>query len=256
MAQLSRFQGKNIIVTGAASGIGRAVVLRLVAEGGTVLAVDLDPEGLQQTLALADADVDQGGQAFSVQASVIDENAVRSTIQHFVQEHGRLDVLINMAGVLRSSHTTQTGFDDFMQMLQVNLGGTFLFCREALPFLRETRGNIVNAASTSALFGHAYMAAYSASKGGVAALTQALAREYLNAGVRVNAVAPGGIATPMVAAQAYPEGADLSLYMNLARPDQKLGEPEEVAAVIAMLASDDGSFVNGVIWRIDGGTHS
>jgi len=257
MAQAARFQNKNVIVTGGASGIGRATVIRLVAEGGTVLAVDLDETGLQETLALANAGAGEGGRALAARASITDEQAVRQTVQDFVRDQGRLDALINMAGVLRSSHTTDTDFQAFMQVLQINLGGTFLFCREALPFLVESKGNIVNAASTSAFFGHAYMAAYSASKGGVAALTQALSREYMNRGVRVNAVAPGGIATPMVAAQAtsFPEGADFRLYAHLTRPDRQLGQPQEVAAVIATLASDDGAFVNGAILRIDGGTH-
>lgn len=257
MTTIARFQGKTIIVTGAASGIGRATVIRLVAEGGKVLAVDLDAEGLEQTLALANAGPAGNGLALSARLSITDEQALRQAIAGFASEHGGLDVLVNMAGILRSTHTTQTSFESFMQMLQVNLGGTFLCCREALPFLLQRQGNIVNAASTSAFFGHAYMAAYSASKGGVAALTQALAREYLNRGVRVNAVAPGGIRTPMVAAQAeaFPPEADFSLYAHLSRPDRQLGEPEQVAAVIAMLASEDGAFINGTVLRIDGGTH-
>ncbi len=257
MAQASRFANKNVIVTGGASGIGRATVIRLTSEGGHVLAVDLDESGLNETMSLAQATADHGGRVSAICASITDEYAVRQTVRNFVREHGQLHALINMAGVLRSSHTSDTDFQSFMQVVQINLGGTFLFCREALPYLVESKGNIVNAASTSAFFGHAYMAAYSASKGGVAALTQALSREYMNRGVRVNAVAPGGIATPMVAAQAnsFPEGVDFSLYQHLTRPDRQLGEPQEVAAAIAMLASDDGAFVNGAILRIDGGTH-
>lgn len=257
MNRATRFQNKNVIVTGAASGIGQAVVLRLVEEGATVLAVDLNDEGLQQTLALAEALSGNGGRALSSCLSVTDETAVRDAIGAFVKTAGGLDALINMAGILASAHTSDTSFETFMRILQINLGGTFLCCREALPYLIERKGNIVNAASTSAFFGHPYMAAYSASKGGVAALTQALSREYMRSGVRVNAVAPGGIATPMVAAQAnsFPDQADMSLLMHLSRPDRQLGEPQEVAAVIAMLASEDGAFVNGAILRIDGGTH-
>ncbi len=253
----SRFKDRNVIVTGAASGIGRATLLRLVGEGATALAIDRDSVGLEQSLELAAVTADHGGTAHGRALSITDEVAVRNAVQAFVRERGRLDVLINMAGVLRSGHTVDTSMAAFMELLEINLGGTFLFCREALPFLLESRGNIVNAASTSAFFGHAYMAAYSASKGGVAALTQALSREYLNRGVRVNAVAPGGIRTPMVAAQAqaFPPEADFSLYTHLSRPDRQLGEPEEVAAVVAMLASDDGAFVNGAVLRIDGGTH-
>lgn len=257
MTFASRFQNKNIIVTGGASGIGQAAVIRLVAEGGTVLALDRNAEGLAHTLELATAAAGYGGRALSKQVSITHEQEVRDAVHNFVQEQGQLDVLVNMAGILRSTHTTDTSFDAFMELVQINLGGTFLCCREALPYLLQSKGNIVNAASTSAFFGHAYMAAYSASKGGVAALTQALSREYMNRGVRVNAVAPGGIGTPMVAAQAhsFPEGVDFSLYAHLSRPDRQLGEPQEVAAVIAMLACEDGAFVNGAVLRIDGGTH-
>ncbi|WP_414157049.1 SDR family NAD(P)-dependent oxidoreductase [Pseudomonas sp. BNK-15] len=257
MSRASRFQGKNIIVTGAASGIGRAVVLRLVEEGAMVLAVDLNSEGLQGTLASAEVLAGNGGRATSACLSITDESAVREAFGAFVKSTGHLDALINMAGILASAHTAEMSFETFMRIVQINLGGTFLCCREALPYLVESKGNIVNAASTSAFFGHPYMAAYSASKGGVAALTQALSREYMKSGVRINAVAPGGIATPMVAAQAdnFPAEADMSLFMHLSRPDRQLGEPEDVAGVIAMLACDDGAFVNGAILRIDGGTH-
>lgn len=257
MAHANRFQNKKVIVTGGASGIGRAAVIRLVAEGGTVLAVDLNAQGLAETLELATATAGHGGAALSAELSITDAQAVRETVQRFVREHGKLDSLVNMAGILSSTHTMEESFEQFMRIVQINLGGTFLLCREALPFLLESKGNIVNAASTSAYFGHAYMAAYSASKGGVAALTQALSREYMNRGIRVNAVAPGGIATPMVAAQAtgFPEASDFSLFAHLTRPDRQLGEPHEVAAVIAMLASEDGAFINGAVLRVDGGTH-
>ncbi|KRW57575.1 SDR family NAD(P)-dependent oxidoreductase [Pseudomonas sp. TTU2014-080ASC] len=257
MSNATRFANKHIMVTGGGSGIGRATVIRLVAEGAHVLALDLDLPGLQETQRLARLTAANGGDVDYVQSSVTDEGAVKQALEAFVGRVGKLDGLVNLAGVLSSEHTTETDFAEFMRILEINLGGTFLCCREALPYLLESKGNIVNAASTSAFFGHAYMAAYSASKGGIAALTQALSREYLNRGVRVNAIAPGGIATPMVAAQAqsFPKGADFKLYMHLSRPDRQLGKPEEVAAVIALLASDDGSFINGEVVRIDGGTH-
>ena len=257
MNTLQRYSGLNVIVTGGASGIGQATVIRLAAEGAKVLAVDLDANGLEQTQEKAMASAAPGAEVTTAWVSITDEAAVKSTFDAFVERVGKLDVLVNLAGVLSSGHTTETSYEAFMKLLNVNLWGTFLCCRQALPYLLISKGNIVNAASTSAFFGHAYMAAYSASKGGVAALTQALAREYLNRGVRVNAVAPGGIATPMVATQAenFPEGTDFTLYANLARPDRLLGKPEEVAAVIALLASSDGSFMNGEVVRIDGGTH-
>jgi NAD(P)-dependent dehydrogenase (short-subunit alcohol dehydrogenase family) len=254
----SRFEGKTAIVTGAASGIGRATLARLVGEGAIALGVDLDEAGLEDAVALANATAHYGGRASYAVGSVADEAAVKSMVDAFVAREGRLDALVNLAGILRSTHMAETSLDEFRHVLRVNLEGTFLFCREALPHLVQTRGNIVNAASTSATFGHPYMAPYAASKGGIAALTRTLAREYILSGVRVNAVAPGGITTPMVLDQParFPEGANMSLFANLTRPDGVFGRPEAVASVIAMLASEDGEFVNGEIIRIDGGTHS
>jgi NAD(P)-dependent dehydrogenase (short-subunit alcohol dehydrogenase family) len=258
VASASRFQGKAVIVTGAASGIGRAAFIRLVSEGATALGVDVNEAGLAESAAAAGSAAGHGGTAAVATASVSDEADVRRVVAEFAGRAGRLDVLVNMAGILRSSHTAETALDQFLEIIRVNLVGTFLFCREALPHLLETKGNIVNAASTSAFFGHPYMAAYSASKGGVASMTHALAWEYMKQGVRVNAVAPGGIFTPLVAAtpMGFPQGVDGELFMHLSRPDRQFGKPEDVAGVIAMLASEDGRFMNGEIVRIDGGVHS
>ena len=258
MTPPSRFEGKVAIVTGSASGIGRATLIRLVSEGATALSVDQDEAGLRETVALANTAAGQGGKASFAIGSIADEEFVKSTVEAWVAKNGRLDVLVNLAGILRSTHFTDTTLEEFRHIIGVNLEGTFLFCREALPHLLKTKGNIVNAASTSASYGHPYMSAYAASKGGIAALTHTLAREFILQGVRVNAVAPGGIMTPMVAGQParFPQGANLSLFSNLTRPDGIFGRPEAVAGVIAMLASEDGEFINGEIIRIDGGTHS
>ncbi len=257
MSTASRFSQQTIIVTGSASGIGRACVVRLASEGGHVLGVDRNEAGLAETVVLAQAAADHGGNAESAVASVTDESAIRQVIADFVATTGKLDVLVNMAGYLRSSHTTETSLESFIDILQVNLVGTFLCCREALPHLLKSRGNIVNAASTSAYYGHPYMAGYAASKGGVAALTHALAWEYLKQGVRVNAVAPGGIMTPLVegTAAGFPEGVDIPLFAHLT-PLTRFGTPENVAGVVAMLASEDGAHMTGEIVRIDGGVHS
>jgi NAD(P)-dependent dehydrogenase (short-subunit alcohol dehydrogenase family) len=258
MAYASRFEGKAIIVTGAASGIGRATLVRLAAEGAIALGVDMNEAGLGEAEQAANAAAGHGGKAAVVKGSVSSEVEVRHVVADFVGRTGRLDVLVNMAGILRSSHTTETSLDQFMELIQVNLVGTFLACREALPHLIETKGNIVNAASTSAFYGHPYMAAYSASKGGIAAMTHALAWEYMRRGVRVNAVAPGGIVTPLFqnTPAGFPPDVDHSLFGHLAPMDGKFGAPDDVAGVIAMIASDDGRHLNGEIIRIDGGVHS
>lgn len=257
MPPLERFNDKVAIVTGAASGIGQASVWRLLAEGATVIGVDTSEDGLAQTAAGVAATAAPGNRLRTVTCSVADESAVQSLMSGVLEREGRLDVLINMAGILRSEPTTSTSLDLFQQVINVNLIGTFLCCREAIPALLETRGCIVNAASTSAQFGHPYMAAYAASKGGVFALTRTLAWEYLQQGLRVNAVAPGGIMTPMVMAQGERMGEyDMSLFQHLSRPDGAFGAPESVAAVIAMLASEDGAHMTGEVVKVDGGVHN
>ncbi len=198
---------KTAIVTGAASGIGRATVVRLVAEGANVLGVDLNAAGLAETTVLAQASAAHGGTVTTAICSVADEAAVKQVVIDFVARAGQLDVLVNMAGYLRSSHTTETSLQSFLDIIQVNLVGTFLFCREALPHLLKTQGNIVNAASTSAFFGHPYMAAYAASKHFVAALSEALAEELGPYGVLVSVVHPGTTRTPFLAGAGVVVGA-------------------------------------------------
>lgn len=257
MSQLVRFSDKVVIVTGAASGIGQATAIRIVAEGGNVIGVDTNEAGLGQMVEKAQSSAAAGGKARFLTGSVGDEATVKRIVEQVVSEEGRLDVLINMAGVLRSKPLTETSLDLFQTLININLVGTFLFCREAMPHLLKTKGNIVNAASTSAQFGHPYMVAYAASKGGIFAMTRTLAWEYLKQGVRVNAVAPGGILTPLVMQQATEmDTYDLDLFGHLSRVDGAFGQPENVASVIAMLASADGAHMTGEVVKIDGGVHN
>lgn len=257
MSQLVRFKDKVVIVTGAASGIGQATVVRIAAEGGNVIGVDTNEAGLAQTVEKATAAAAAGGKARFLAGSVADEATVKRIVADVVSAEGRLDVLVNMAGVLRSKPLAETSLELFQTLININLVGTFLFCREAMPHLEKTRGNIVNAASTSAQFGHPYMVGYAASKGGVYALTHTLAWEFIKKGVRVNAVAPGGILTPLVMQQATEmDTYDLDLFGHLSRVDGAFGQPENVASVIAMLASEDGAHMNGEVVKIDGGVHN
>jgi NAD(P)-dependent dehydrogenase (short-subunit alcohol dehydrogenase family) len=219
--------------------------------------VDINETGLAETIALAQQQATGGGHASYMIASVANEADVKRVVQDVVKQEGHLDVLINVAGILRSSPTTETSLEQFLEPINVNLVGTFLFCREALPHLLKTRGNIVNTASTSAFFGHPYMAGYVASKGAVVALTRALAWEYIRQGVRVNAVAPGGIETALTQAQQQRmEGLDQSLFQHMVRPDSVFGQPGQVASVVAMLASNDGAFMTGEVVKVDGGVHN
>lgn len=248
-----RLAGRSALVTGGASGIGAATALRLAAEGATVLAVDLNAEGLEATVAALPAGAT--GSITAHGADVSDEEAVAGAVALAAETGGGLDVVANIAGILRAAHSTEHSLELWDQVIRVNLTSTFLVCRAALPHLLDGGGVIVNSASTSAEFGHPWMAAYAASKGGVAALTHTLAVEYSKRGVRVNAIAPGSVRTGMTKGLDFPADADFDLIPRIMSPIGP-GDPASVAAVVAMLASDDGAHISGEIIRIDGGTHA
>ncbi|MBM4790860.1 SDR family oxidoreductase [Streptomyces sioyaensis] len=255
---MHRFDGHRALITGAGSGIGQATVHRFLAEGARVVAADIDADGLRSTADRAAEDGTAGRLETRV-LDIADEAAVRSGVAAAVAGLGGLDVLVNAAGILRSAHTHETGLDLFNKIISINLTGTFLVTREALPALLEGRSPVVvNFSSTSAAFAHPYMAAYAASKGGIQAMTHAIASEYSKQGLRAVCVAPGSIASGMTRGRVpgLPEDADMTLFAKLT---PALGEgfaaPETVAGVIAMLASQDGAFITGTEIRIDGGTH-
>lgn len=246
---MRRLDGKVALVTGAASGIGRATALRLAEEGATVFACDVQEDGLAT---LADELRALGGGVATRRCDQSVEAQVEETIAACVARFGRLDVLCNVAGILRFDHTHELSLADWNQVLAVNLTGTFLFCRAALPHLIATRGSIVNLSSTAALAGQPWSAAYAASKGGILALTKNLAIDYAGQGVRVNAVCPGEIKTPIMKSFRLPDGANPKLLERI-RSLTGAGHPSRVASVIAMLASDDGAHVTGEEIRVDGG---
>lgn len=247
---MQRFEGKVALVTGAASGIGRATAERLAAEGGRLFVVDVAAEGLEETAKLC---AEQGAEVEAARCDVSDPAQVDATVARCAERYGRLDVLVNIAGILKIEHTHELSLEDWNKVLTINLTGTFLMCRAALPHLVEAKGAIVNTSSTSALAGMPWGAAYGASKAGVLALTRTIAVEYAKRGVRANAVCPGSIKTAMTTRSALPEGIDVALLSRMMPIDEPRG-PETVAAVIAMLASADGAHVNGESVRVDGGT--
>jgi len=246
-----RYEGRVALVTGAGSGIGRATVHRLVDEGASVLAGDLSDDGLAATA----AEASRPGAVTALAGDVTDPDLAPSAVAAAVAIDGRLDLLVNGAGILRFEHSHEADLDAFEHVLAVNLTGTFRVCRAALPALLDGGGAIVNVASTSATYGHPWAAAYASSKGGVLALTKTLAVEYAKQGLRVNAVCPGSIQTPITAQFHLPEGADGKLLHRIMSPSG-MAEPWVVAAAIAYLGSDDAVHVNGADLRIDGGTHS
>lgn len=260
---MNRYDGRRALVTGAGSGIGQATVLRMLAEGGRVAAADVSEAGLADTVAKAGDDAER---LHTVGVNIADEASVKTAVADAEAWLGGLDVLVNAAGILRSSHTDQTTLEDFEQVLRINLVGTFLMIRESIPALLDGNGAaVVNFSSTSAVFAHPYMAAYAASKGGVQSMTHALAAEYAKHGIRFTSVQPGSISSGMTDGSGaskqsqgpgLPDDADMSLFMKLAPAlGNGFAGPETVAGVVAMLASDDGKFITGTEIRIDGGTH-
>ena len=249
-----RFDGKVVLVTGAAAGIGLATVERIASEGGSLFCVDVQAEAVEAAAKRA-AELSRGEQAGAAArvCDVSDPEQCRATVEACVQRFGRLDALVNMAGILRMKHTEQVTPEEWNQILAVNLSGTFYMCQAALPHLLASRGNIVNAASTAAFAGTAYSAAYAASKGGIMSLTRTLAVEFGKQGLRVNAVSPGSITTAMFDPEGLPKDLDIDLLKRIMALDQPRG-PETVASTIAFLASDDAAHVNGESVRVDGAT--
>lgn len=267
MSQLQRYDGRRALVTGGGSGIGQASALRILAEGGRVVAADISEAGLKDTVTRAG---DAAGRLHTVVTDIGNEESVRAGVADATQWLGGLDTLVNAAGVLRSAHFEQTTLADFEQVLRINLVGTFLVTRESIAALREgTSPAVVNFSSTSAMFAHPYMSAYAASKGGIQAMTHALAMEFGKQGIRFNAVQPGSISSGMTdgtgeAKQSIgpglPADADFSLFAKVAPmlplPDNAIfAGPDAVASVVAMLGSPDAYFVTGTEVRIDGGSH-
>lgn len=249
---MDRFSGKVVVVTGAAAGIGRASALRLAAEGASVFGVDLSREGLDSLVAEIES---HGGTAIAHACDISCEDSVRAAVADCVDRYGRLDTLVNMAGILRFDDTAALELAHWQKVIEINLTGTMLLCREVLPHLVQSKGSIINAASTASLAGLPCGAAYSASKGGVLAMTRSIALEYAKRGVRANCVCPGDIKTDMTSGIDFPETMDFSLMGRISSLTGAQG-PETVAGVIAMLASDDGAHITGEDIRVDGGTLS
>ena len=247
---MKRFEGKTVLVTGAASGIGRATAERLASEGASVFCVDIQPRVLEDVAGGIRA---AGGKAVAYACDLADTAAPAAAIAAALREAGKLDVLCNIAGIVRMDKTHELELADWNRVIAINLTATFLMCKAAIPHLLERRGNIVNTASTAGIMGMPWGAAYGSSKAGVIGLTRALAVEYGKLGLRVNAVCPGSIETPMMSMDMFPKGVDMKLVLRIMALDKARG-PETVASVIAMLASDEGVHINGETIRVDGGT--
>jgi NAD(P)-dependent dehydrogenase (short-subunit alcohol dehydrogenase family) len=243
-------EGKLALVTGAASGIGQAIAQGLASAGARVIVTDLSAERCADTLALISA---AGGQAWGFALDVTDDAAAAALAETVGAQIGAVDIVVNNAGViLREGIDSPQAHANIRRVVDVNLLGTFNVIHAWLPALRATRGCIINIASGAAFIAQAGALGYSASKGAVKMLTQSMAADLGPDGIRVNALAPGVIETPMTdATRANPE----RLARFMARiPSGRVGQPQELAGAAVFLASGLASYINGVTLPVDGGT--
>ncbi|MGY2700888.1 3-oxoacyl-ACP reductase FabG [Nocardioides sp. HB32] len=237
--------GRTAVVTGGAQGLGRAIAERFVAEGAQVVVGDVDVAAAESCAAAL-------GSALAVRCDVTSEDDVAALVDAAVTTYGGLDVMVNNAGVLRDATMRKMSLDDFRLVLDTHVQGTWLGTRAAAAVMREAgTGSIVNMSSISGKVGNVGQTNYSAAKAAVVGLTKAAAKEVAHAGVRVNAIQPGLIRTPMT------EAMREDIWQQRLReiPMQRFGEPSEVAAVALFLASDLASYLTGTVLEVTGGRH-
>jgi NAD(P)-dependent dehydrogenase (short-subunit alcohol dehydrogenase family) len=247
---LQRFTDKVALVTGAASGIGRATAIRLAQEGAKLLLADINVKAMDELgeHLRRECDTELGKFAFDA----TDLKSCRKMVRDAVGRFGRIDVLCNIAGIAGGWHFHEMPETEWTRMMTINVDSVFAISQEAIPHLIASKGNIVNMASASAKQGQAYTTAYCASKAAVVAMTRCLAVEYAENGVRANAICPGGVETNIHRTIKFPTDVNPKL-MDKLYPLFPIAQPEEIAAAVAYLASDEARYVTGVDFSIDGG---
>lgn len=247
---MGRLESKVAIVTGAAGGIGRAMVKALAREGAAVVAADVDEARLEETAREAEGDVT------TRPTDVTSSKDVRALVELALERHGKLTTVCNNAAISIPGTVVEIDEDDFSRTIDVNLRGVFLGCRHAIPALLDNGGgSIINTGSVNSLVAEPYLSAYCASKGGVLMLTKAIALDYARQGVRCNCICPGWVDTPINYPHAERMGGLDQVLATLPdwQPVGRQGEPEEIAAAAVYLASDESAFMTGSAFVIDGG---
>lgn len=247
---MGMLEGKRTVVTGAGSGIGRAIASRFTTEGARVLVADINPDAAAETVSML------GSAALTFEVDVTDSSAVRAMIQRAVDAWGGLDVLVNNAGVGVAATTPNTSEEDWTRVISINLTGTFLGMKHGIPaIIASGGGSIVNISSVAAMVGVPDRAAYCAAKGGIMALTRAAAVDHVSEGIRINCIAPGTVDTPWVGriTSGYEDPEAARAAMQARQPHGRFVKPEEIASMAAYLASDDAGSIVGAVMVVDGG---
>jgi NAD(P)-dependent dehydrogenase (short-subunit alcohol dehydrogenase family) len=250
---MGRVEGKACVVTGAGSGIGRAIAQRLAEEGGKVLCVDINFESVSKTV----EEISQAGfTAAAIAADVSNPSQVNGFVNRCVELYGQIDILVNNAGVNLPGLLHEVSDELIDRTLNVNVKGAMYGCRAAIPFmLKSGGGSIVNISSVNGLVSEPFLSVYSASKGAVVMLTRGVALDYAKQGIRCNAICPGWVDTPINYAHAEMLGGLDKVYASIDsfQPIGRPGEPREIAHLALFLASDEASFMTGSIIAADGG---
>lgn len=241
--------GKAALVTGAASGLGRATARKLAEAGASLCLVDVNPQGLAET---ADLLADTGVVVLTHPADLSDPDACTAAVAAAVARFGRLDALCNIAGIIKMAHSHEMPRRDFELTIAINLAAPWHLSQAAIPHLLESNGAIVNCASSAAFIGEAYAAAYCASKAGLVNMTKAMAMEYARKPIRINAVAPGGMMTGIATTMSMPQDPEWDLIKRFSGL-RGLVEVDDVADLITMLASPAGRSYHGACVSIDAG---
>ena len=244
-----RLKEKVCIITGAGSGIGKATALLFAKEGAIVIACDVNPDGLEK---LVDESKDLNGKIIPYVLDVTDRNRINEVVKDVVEKYGRIDVLVNNAGITKDALLVRMKEEDWDAVIDVNLKGVFNMTQAVVPqMMKQGKGSIINTSSIVGIYGNIGQTNYSATKAGVIGMTKTWAKELARKGaqIRVNAVAPGFIRTPMT--EKLPDR--ILNYVKEKIPLGRFGEPEEVARLYLFLASDESSYITGQVIGIDGG---